>query len=619
MSWRRQIPFKVDVAGIIQIMGISLYSRPEAAFRELIQNAHDAIVRRRRRDLSYKGRIDILLNPEGGEIEVKDDGIGLNAAEAEQYLGTLGIGVTGILKETHPSAPQSGGTSGEGLIGQFGIGLFSAFMLADELVVESCRADEREGVRWSAGSGTEIELSSSPRAETGTSVLMKLKPQFRSLVNSREGIEQIVKEFADFLTVPIYVNRSEVRTNLMHPAWFDPTVDQESLTMELETYFSETPLDVFSIRIQKPIELIGALYVTPQRTPGFSGVPVVTATVRRMVISNRIQDLLPEWGTFLRGVIEFPNGTPTASREDLVRDETFVLAKQKLDELLREHFQKLAIEEPERMEAVLAWHRYSWAGAALSDSNLRGFLRSTYRFNTSQGRKTFDEILQKSVSDPLFEPEFEHVIWHQSDRRQERWMNELFSKYSVPCVHTVRSFEESLLAAFCGDCQGGVDLRSASPSVQGFARDVLGIRDLEEAPEDWQTFLDITGAKGHTARFREDLPVMAFLNERHEMLATFEDLKRQGTVPEGFQRLIDHYFQSGEQSRNEVILNLNHSLVRQALTESTASPLAGILRLLAVNALSGAGASIPQAALTQQSDDLAWIAETMKSRSRPSR
>ena len=98
MSWTRQIPFKVDIAGVIHIMGSALYSRPDAAVRELIQNAHDAVIRRRKRELSYQGRIDIRQDAEQNVIEFHDDGFGLSADDAEQYLGTLGIGLTGLLK-----------------------------------------------------------------------------------------------------------------------------------------------------------------------------------------------------------------------------------------------------------------------------------------------------------------------------------------------------------------------------------------------------------------------------------------------------------------------------------------------------------------------------------------
>src|SRR5688572_21847803 len=171
-SWSRRIPFKVDVAGVIEIMGTSLYSRAMTPVRELIQNAHDGIMRRRQRDLSYGGRIDVAQDAAAGTLTFSDDGIGLSEDEAERYLGTLGIGITGLLKkaaggaESAEPAARRGGGDGQSLIGQFGIGLFSAFMLADRVAVETRRADGGiPAVRWEAGAGTDIELSSSPRQQ----------------------------------------------------------------------------------------------------------------------------------------------------------------------------------------------------------------------------------------------------------------------------------------------------------------------------------------------------------------------------------------------------------------------------------------------------------------------
>src|SRR5947209_8905507 len=135
-GWSRRIPFKVDIAGIIEIMGSSLYSRGDTPVRELIQNAHDAILRRRKKDLGYQGRIDIDQDPAARTLRFQDDGIGLSTEEAEKYLGTLGIGITGAIKKGVPfTLVPDAATDSDGLIGQFGIGLFSAFMLADRLVV----------------------------------------------------------------------------------------------------------------------------------------------------------------------------------------------------------------------------------------------------------------------------------------------------------------------------------------------------------------------------------------------------------------------------------------------------------------------------------------------------
>ena len=613
MTSSRRIPFKVDIAGIIEIMGSSLYSRIDTPIRELIQNSHDAVIRRRNRDLEYQGRIDIVQDADAHTLTFSDDGVGLSLEEAESYLGTLGIGITGLLKGrgSEEARAHISGT-GDGLIGQFGIGLFSAFMLADQLVVESRRLDCESGVKWSAGPGTDIEIIPIEREQSGTTVTLHLKPEYAPLAQKAEVLESAIKQFADFLPVPIFLNQGSARVNVINVAWFDPTPDDEAIELNLASYFDESPLDVIPVRIEKPIPIQGALYVSPQRTPGFSDDAVVAVTIRRMVISRRIADLIPPWASFLRGVLELPKCSPTASREDLVRDDNFVAVQMTLSNLLLEHFRRLASEQPKRLEAMISWHRFTIAGSALHETELRLLLRSCYRFATTKGDLTFDQILKHSDADPLVETEADNVVWYNADRRQERWINEIFAGHDEVCVHALRSFEESLLAAMVADTQDRiVDLRVGSPSSKHFGDTILGMRDLEEADQQWKEFLDATGAKVMLASFRSEQPVMAFLNERYELSQTFEQLKKEGDIPSGFQRLIDSHFEQAPTEKNEVVLNRDHRLVKRALAKGTNSPLANIVRLLVTGALGSAGARLDASSHQRQSEDLNWIAEVL--------
>ncbi len=581
-------------------------------------------MRRRQGDLQYTGRIDIRQHPKEQAISFSDDGIGLNAEEAEQYLGTLGIGITGLIKKKSPVIADRSADAGM-LIGQFGIGLFSAFMLADRMIVETRRANlgADDGVKWEAGPGTDIKLSGCVRPNLGTTVTLFLKDDYAEFAQNEKLLEEAVREYADFLPLPIYLNddhpedadpeqKGKPRVNVINVAWFDPTPDDEAVEMALEDYFEEAPLDVIPVRMEHPVSIAGALYITPRRVPGFSDEATVAVTVRRMVISRKIQGLLPEWASFLRGVLELNDNAPTASREDLVRDDKFLLVRHVLENLLFEHLEELSESDMPRLQAMIAWHRYTLAGAALTVPRLRELLRETYRFPTSQGQLTFDEILAHSQADPWFETDAEHVIWYNTDRRQEHWANTLFAGHDVPCVHTLMSFEESLLTAMASDmnAQGAqVDLRIASPGVPGFAECILGIHDIEPVPADWQAFFESTGAKVFCSTFQTDQPVMAFLNERRELLRTFEALKKEGTIPTGFQRMIDAHLSSETPDANEVLLNRSHRLVSRALAKSTSHPLASVLRLLVLNALNSAGATVDRAAHQQQADDLDWIAE----------
>lgn len=617
--WSREIPFKVDIAGIIEIMGSSLYSHPDTPVRELIQNAHDAIMRRRRKDLEFRGRIDVRQDPGQHTLSFSDDGIGLSADDAELYLGTLGLGITGLLKGRSTTQPhQPPAEDGDGLIGQFGIGLFSAFMLADRLTVESRHQDGTEGIRWEAGPGTSIRLSQCERTAVGTTVTLSLKPEFYSLAEDTERLETSIRDYADFLTIPIHVNGGGARINLIHAAWFQPTPENEEVELELAAWFNETPLDVIPIRMERPASIAGALYISPQRTPGFADEATLAVTVRRMVISRRIRDLVPPWASFIRGVLELEDCSPTASREDLVRDDAFRQVQQTISEFIFEHLERLAVEEVTRLEAITSWHRYSLTGAALAEPRLRAILRRSYRWQTTKGLMNFDQLIDSSKADPLFESDADAVVWYNADRRQERYIDEVFTAVSAPCVHTLRSFEESLLAAMIADVsEQSIDLRAASPSSSNFAATVLGISDLTEASSEWNEFLSSTGAKVMVATFQNRIPVIAFLNERYELAQTFEDLRKGGDIPQGFQRLIDAHFQQTPAGRNEVILNREHRLVGRALQQRPTSPLASVLRLLVNSALNAAGASRSQDSAKSQSEDLDWIAEALWGRDSP--
>lgn len=610
------LPFQVDIAGVIQLMGESLYSRPETAVRELIQNAHDGILRRRHIDLQFQGRIHIVQNPQQNILQVTDDGIGLSWEEAEKYLGTLGTGITGLLKR-QIDGPRAKVASQ--YIGQFGIGLFSAFLIADRITVETCRADGTQPLRWEAGLGTDIHMRSCQREEVGTTVTLQLKPEYADFASDPKRIEGAVREYANFLPIPIHLNDRPQRINVVGAPWLDMTPDREAIELELESYFDETPLELIPVRIEKPITIQGVLYVTPQRTPGFTDVPVLTVTVRRMVISRRLQGLLPPWASFVRGIVELPECAPTTSREDLVRNREFFLVQAELDRLLYEHLERLADEEPDRFQAILAWHRYLLAGVALEHHRLRHLLRRTYHFNTSQGDLTFEEILKRSKADPLFGDDMDYVVWYNVNRRQEAWINGLFANHPGPCVHLLRSFEETLLAFMVDDVvdEGvAVEMRLATPSEPSFSRSIVGMRDLEEAPPAWQDFLGDHQVQVMVAEFDPEQPVLAFLSERIELQKTFEELKQRGQIPSGFQRLIDQHFDDDNGMRpNEVVLNRNHSLVARALEQRPGTPLSCVLRLLVHKSLSSLGMTLEPSAQLKLDDDLRWIAEALWGRS----
>lgn len=618
-DYPKRIPFKVDIAGVIEIMGTSLYSNPNTPVRELLQNAHDAVMRRRAKDLSYQGRIDVVQGEELRTLAFHDDGVGLSPLEAEEYLGTLGIGLTGLIKkgfnpENLDVLTPASKKDGSSLIGQFGIGLFSGFMLAERIVVESLRYEGEQAIRWEAGAGTEIEISLSKRTHVGTSVTLFLKSNYTIFSEDESLIEDSIKQYADFLPIPIYLNDSKARVNLIQAAWLEPTVDNDAVIEELASYFGETPLETIPIILETPVAVRGALYVTPQRTPGFADEATIAVSVRRMIISRHIRELIPGWAPFLRGVLELPDCSPTSNREDLVRDTIFAAVCESLEESIYLHFENLAERDPTRWQSLLQWHRYTFAGMAVYDERLRRLLRNSYRFNTSHGELTMLEILARSAADSVLEsdPDLRYVVWYNADRRQEVWLNEFFSAADTPCVHTLRSFEETLLATMVHEIGSGyASLRAASPSSTNFSEKILGIASRRSADPEWVEFLSRLKVHVFVASSRTGPPVMAFINERYELSKTFDEIREKGDLPKGFDRIIQQHFERQPAGKNEIILNQHHPLIRKALRLGTKSPTAHVLRILVVSALTKAGANLSREVLDNQSFDLTTIAQAL--------
>jgi molecular chaperone HtpG len=605
----REIPFKVDMAGIIEILGCSLYSRRDTAIRELLQNAHDAILRRRAQELDFLGAIRVSLNKEAKLLTVHDDGIGITLDEAEQYLGTLGSGISGLLKK---SPGQMRGHDKTGIIGQFGVGLFSAFLLADKIVVESRKTIDHEAVHWEAGTGTSILLGLCSREELGTSVTLHLSDENSLWADDPELLKKAVRHYADFIPVPIFFGDKKRRMNVMTPSWYEPSPDEEMVSMELEQRFEDNPLDVMLLNKDQP-KIRGAIYITRQRTPGFSGRPLVTATVRRMVISARIDGLFPEWGSFYRGVLELPELQPTTSREDLIRNDSFQHVKQSIEAILLERLFELQKEDLVKLQSILTWHRYSFAGAALDQNTLRHILSMSYLFSTTIGPLTFSKIVEHSQSED-YSKGGEMVLWVNTDQRQEQWISGVFESHNQPCVQALKTFESTLLTLMVSDLTGQdqpILVQSAHPGNERFVEDVLSIRDLREVSDEWQDFFSMFDVRVRFDSFDSPLAVLAFPRRDVEIRRDFESLKKDGRIPAAFSRMMDQHFSSEDVEQSQIILNTKHQIVSRALKNSIHSPLASVLRILVSNALMTAGA-IPGSQEQQTlRKDLDWIAETI--------
>ncbi len=377
--------FDIHLSGLIQTLSESLYSKPDVAVRELVQNAVDSCTRRRAEDIVCPDDLGVWVvgNHRKGILIVRDSGAGLTEKEIARDLATIGVGATRTLRER---LERAGSPLANQLIGQFGVGFLSAFMLAEEAIVEtrSYFGDKSEkGWRFIAKGNKDYHLEPIERSEIGSTVKLKLKPEFTYILESKE-LQKILSYYASLLPVPIYVGRKRVLINDAPPPWQCNGNDSS-----YRRYISERTglriLEVIPVHIREGgMEAKGVLAIPASSDLITGGTCDLEVYVRHMYI-GRERGLLPPWASCVVGVIDTPSLTPTASREAVMQNEAFRRMRTQLGKTIVGHLRYLANNAPERLGKIMAAHHVSLKAWAIADRELLGALGDHLPFRSSMG------------------------------------------------------------------------------------------------------------------------------------------------------------------------------------------------------------------------------------------
>jgi len=267
-STRQQ--FKLHLPGLLKVLAEHLYSNKQVALRELIQNAHDSCLRRSLEDPTpgYQPAITISIDRERRIVRLRDNGSGLTADEITNYLATIGRSYT---RELRDQASFLAPDQASQLIGQFGFGFLSAFLLAETvtLITRSHKPDSPP-LRWSAVGDEYYELRPEPFAEVGTTIELRIKPS-ASFVLQTNLLLAAIRKYADFLPIPIYLGSDPQPVNLLRPPW-EAKNPQRATADYIARYFDlPNPLCVIPLHEQIidlghdsiAIPLHGFLFVPP--------------------------------------------------------------------------------------------------------------------------------------------------------------------------------------------------------------------------------------------------------------------------------------------------------------------------------------------------------------------
>ncbi|MEU7640356.1 molecular chaperone HtpG [Streptomyces sp. NPDC039016] len=404
--------FQVEARQLLQLMIHSIYSNKDVFLRELVSNASDALDKLRLaalRDDSLDAdvsdlHIELEIDEDARTLTVRDNGIGMSYDEVGQLIGTIAnSGTAEFLRELREAKDAAGA---EGLIGQFGVGFYSGFMVADEVTLLTRRAGENKGTRWtSRGEGT-YTLEETGDVPQGTSITLHLKPadpnnQLHDYTSVWK-IKEIVKRYSDFITWPVRLvgqpageddAPTEAETlNSMKALWARSRDEvSEGEYHELYKHISHDwrdPLETIQLQAEGTFEYQALLFV-PSHAPHdlFTqdykrGVQLY---VKRVFIMDDCEALLPPYLRFVKGVVDAQDLSLNVSREILQQDRHIRMMQRRLTKKVLSSIKSMLADDAEGYATF--WREF---GAVLkeglvTDSDNRDAVLAVSSFATTRG------------------------------------------------------------------------------------------------------------------------------------------------------------------------------------------------------------------------------------------
>lgn len=382
----------MNLGGIIDILANHLYSEQSVFVRELLQNAADAITARQKQGDKFTPAIEIELTnfPDSASmLMLSDNGIGLSEEEVHRFLSIIGSS----------SKKDELLRKREDFIGQFGIGLLSCFVAADEIVLITKSLNHPKAIEWigkSDGTYTIRELSD--KFETGTRVFLKAKEDMESYFEVGR-LRDLIAHYANFLPYTIYFSHNGKKPAKANRSKFPWEVKYQS-----EEEKKEALLDFASSFFEEKFIDCIPLKAASSSTEGYAfisahsqGVAQQRHTVylHRMLISGKAPNVLPEWLFFAKCIINSKGLRPTASRETFYEDDVLETSREELGDCIIDYFYKLKETDPGLLEDIISRHHLAIKLAAISNDNFLKQIHGFVTFETNYRTKTLQELLSK--------------------------------------------------------------------------------------------------------------------------------------------------------------------------------------------------------------------------------
>lgn len=360
----QQSEFRAEIQQVLDILVHALYTEKEIFLRELISNASDALNRFKLESLKSQAVVDpaaelgIWLEGDPGTrtLTVRDTGVGLSADELQTYLGTIAHSGAKQFIETMKELNGGDTQTTRDVIGRFGVGFYSVFMVAEEVTVTSRAYDPgAEPAYWRSDGQGSYEVGPADQAERGTVIHIKLKEDAKEFAESYR-LQGVVKEHSDFVAFPIYLkeNGDWKRANERTALWREPPrgVEAEKYKAFYQqlTFDVQDPLRTVHFAADMPIQFYALLYVPSRRDYKlFSSADDygLKLYARKVLINGAFRDLLPPYLRFIEGVVDSEDLPLNVSRETVQATPTVARIRKAVVGRLISEFERMAAEEPD--------------------------------------------------------------------------------------------------------------------------------------------------------------------------------------------------------------------------------------------------------------------------------
>lgn len=325
----------INSENIFPIIKKWLYSDHDIFYRELISNGCDAITKLKKLDMmgeytlpeDYKGRIDAVVDPVAKTLVIKDNGLGMTAEEVEEYINQIAFsGATDFIEKYKDK------TNEDQIIGHFGLGFYSAFMVADEVHIDTLSyKDGAKAVHWVCDGGTEFEMTEGDKTEVGTTITLYLNEDCLSFCNEYKARE-VIKKYCSFMPTEIYLSKANETDEKKEPELLNetqPLWTKSPSECSKDDYLAfyrnvfhdyKEPLFWIHLNMDYPFNLKGILYFPKINTEYDSLEGTIKLYNNQVFIADNIKEVIPEFLMLLKGVIDCPDLPLNVSRSALQND-----------------------------------------------------------------------------------------------------------------------------------------------------------------------------------------------------------------------------------------------------------------------------------------------------------